>query len=93
LAVSRKVCTGKHLSDNSLIQNGLKQGDALSPQLFKFAFRISNQKCPRKPVGTGAHQLMACAGAVNLLKDANALIGASGEEGLEINVSLVRQST
>jgi hypothetical protein len=26
----RKVCIGKHLSDNFTIQNGLKQGDAIS---------------------------------------------------------------
>jgi hypothetical protein len=26
-----KVCLGKHLSDSFPIQNGLKQGDALSP--------------------------------------------------------------
>jgi hypothetical protein len=32
-----KVCIGKHLSDNFRIQNGLKQGDALSPLLFNFA--------------------------------------------------------
>jgi hypothetical protein len=29
-----KVCIGKRLSDNFPIQNGLKQGDALSPLLF-----------------------------------------------------------
>jgi hypothetical protein len=27
-----KICIGKHLSDNFPIQNGPKQGDALSPQ-------------------------------------------------------------
>jgi hypothetical protein len=32
-----KVCIGKHLSDNFPIQNGLKQGEALSPLFFKFA--------------------------------------------------------
>jgi hypothetical protein len=32
-----KVYIGKHLSDNFSIQNGLKQGDALSPLLFNFA--------------------------------------------------------
>jgi hypothetical protein len=31
-----KVCLGKHLSDSFLIQNGIKQGDALSPLLFNF---------------------------------------------------------
>jgi hypothetical protein len=32
-----KVRIGKHLSDSFPIQNGLKQGDAFSPQLFNFA--------------------------------------------------------
>jgi hypothetical protein len=32
-----KVRIGKHLSYNIPIQNGLKQGDALSPLLFNFA--------------------------------------------------------
>jgi hypothetical protein len=32
-----KVDTCKHLSDNFLIQNGLEQGDALSPLLFNIA--------------------------------------------------------
>jgi hypothetical protein len=32
-----KVRIGKHLSDSFPIQNGLKQGDALSPLLSNFA--------------------------------------------------------
>jgi hypothetical protein len=32
-----KVPMGTRLSDNFLIQNGLKQGDALSPLLSNFA--------------------------------------------------------
>jgi hypothetical protein len=35
-----KVRRGKHLSYNFLIQNSLKQGDALSPLLFQLSFRI-----------------------------------------------------
>jgi hypothetical protein len=31
-----KVNIGKHLSDNFPTQNGLKQGDALSPLFFNF---------------------------------------------------------
>jgi hypothetical protein len=33
----RNIRTGKHLSENFPLQNGLKQGDALSPLLFNFA--------------------------------------------------------
>jgi hypothetical protein len=47
-----KVRVGKHLSDSFPIQNGLKQGDALSPLLFNFAFRISHSEGPGKPGGT-----------------------------------------
>jgi hypothetical protein len=32
--MKHKVRIGKHLSDSILIQNGLKQGDALSPLLL-----------------------------------------------------------
>jgi hypothetical protein len=32
-----KVRIGKHLSESFAIQNGVKQGDALSPLLFYFA--------------------------------------------------------
>jgi hypothetical protein len=33
-----KVRIGKNLSDEFSVQNGLKQGDALSPLLFNFSF-------------------------------------------------------
>jgi hypothetical protein len=39
-----KVRTGKYLSDNFHIQNGLKQGDALSPLLFNFALDYTIRK-------------------------------------------------
>jgi hypothetical protein len=39
-----KVRIGKHLSDNFPIQNGLKQGDALSPLLFNFALEYTIRK-------------------------------------------------
>jgi hypothetical protein len=42
-----RVRRGKHLSDNFSIQNGLKQGEALSPLLFDFALEYG----PREPGG------------------------------------------
>jgi hypothetical protein len=36
-----KVPVGKYLSDKFPIQNGLKQGDALSPLLFSFALECA----------------------------------------------------
>jgi hypothetical protein len=36
-----EVRIGKHLSDSFLIQNGLKQEDALSPLLFKVALEYA----------------------------------------------------
>jgi hypothetical protein len=38
-----KIRIGKYLSDSSPIQNGLEQGDALSPQLFNFAIRKTQE--------------------------------------------------
>jgi hypothetical protein len=39
-----KVRKGKQLSDNFPIQNGLKQGDNLSPLLFNFALKNAIRK-------------------------------------------------
>jgi hypothetical protein len=39
-----KAHIGKHLSDSFPIQNGLNQGDALSPLLFNFALEYAIRK-------------------------------------------------
>jgi hypothetical protein len=36
--------TGKHLSDNFCIRNGLKQADALSPLIFNFVLEYAITK-------------------------------------------------
>jgi hypothetical protein len=60
------------LSDNFPIQNGLKQGDALSPLLFNFTLEYTIRKAQENQVGlklNGTHQLQAFADDVNLLGD------------------------
>jgi hypothetical protein len=92
-----KVRIGKHFSDSFPNQNGLKQGDALSPLLFDFALEYAIRKAQENQVGlklNGTHQLLAYADNVNLLgdnidtinKNTKALIYASKEVGLVVNV-------
>jgi hypothetical protein len=67
-----KVRIGKHLSDSFPIQNGLKQGDALSPLLFNLALEYDITKVHENQVGlklNGTRQLLAYADDVNLLGD------------------------
>jgi hypothetical protein len=67
-----KVRIGKHLSESSPIQNGLKQGDALSPLLLNFALEYAIRKVQENQVGlklNGTHHLLAYSDNMNLLGD------------------------
>jgi hypothetical protein len=77
------------LSDSFPIQNGIKQGDALSLLLLNFVLEYAITKVQENQVGLKLNEIH-----VNLLgdnidtikKNTETLIDASKEVGLEINV-------
>jgi len=99
-----RVWVGKNVSDMFPIRNCLKQGDALSPLLFNFALEYAIRRVHVNQDGlklNGTHQLLAYVDDVNILggsvhtvkKNAEALVAATKENGLEVNAHKTKYMT
>jgi glutathionylspermidine synthase len=84
----------QHTSNDFPLQNGLKQGEALTPLLFNFTLEYVIKKFQENQVGlklNGTHQLLVCADGVKLLgnntdtikKNTESFIYARKEVGLK----------
>ena len=90
------VRVGENMSDRFPIWNGFKQGNTLMPLFFKFPSEYAIRRVQVYQDGlklNGTHQLLAYVDDVNILggsiqnlkENAEALVVASKETGLEVN--------
>jgi hypothetical protein len=93
MCLNKTYIIGKNLSGKFPIQNGLKQGNALSPLLFNSALEYAIKRVKQNQEGlklNEAYKLLAYADDVNIVgentdtiqKNTKALLDASKEVGL-----------